>query len=143
VLLEKKIDLTNLTIANRTGCKMKIILVLITMVVVMAGCNSAMKNNKEKNYYLVNKDTGTRYYTWCEFKSKPVVLSGELSESEAKKLQAYYRVQYNAKKLPVILEKYLDGEVVLQHKYIYDQKDCLEKIIYTDESGILHETDKW
>lgn len=66
-----------------------------------------------------------------------------MTELQIEKLQTYYKARYNEEQLPVIFEKYVDGVAVFRHEYVYTEKKGLEKIIYTDKSGDVHEIKQW
>ena len=117
---------------------------LISMLIGLTVCGCEDKMNKKKRPpYLANRDTGVHYYTGCARIQKPAVCSDEITESEAEKLRAYYKVHYNEQKLPITFEKYLDGKVHFRNEYIYSEDGGLVKIVVTDSEGKVTERDEW
>ena len=121
---------------------LNILIFLLLIILVGCGCKDKMAENK-KPPYLANRGIGIHYYTWCAFKQKPAVCSGEITESEAKKRKTYYKIHYNEKKLPIIYEKYLDGKLYGRQEYIYSEEGGLEKIITTNSEGKIKELEEW
>ena len=113
--------------------------ILLLLSLNMIGCDDDVVIKNKRILYLKNRATGIRYYELCAFLMKPAVLSGEINESQAKEKIAYYKVQYNEEKFPIIFEKYVDGKLFFQIKYIYESDGRLQKTIALRSNGNIQE----
>lgn len=68
----------------------------------------------------------TRYFLSYNGVSLPLALTGELQPAAIVNRGTYFRAQYDARGRLVLIEKFVYGEVELEHVYEYDNAGRLQ-----------------
>lgn len=112
----------------------------------LSGCTKTSENvnTSMKNHTDNTTSNSVSYFgSWASHRI-PFVPTEPISQEEAKKRQAYYVGYYNSNKQLERFEKYLDGKLEWQDKYVYWDNEKLKNryMIKADGSETIQNFDR-